>query len=184
MNDNSDGNIDNTITKFDDVPSFEDKIVEGNEVSFEYKLVEDDDISAVYEIIEDDGSSVEDDEATKNEEEEEEEKEGGNKKTCKPKEKKVIVAVQLLNETITELSTKFNEQYPYLKMSRTSFWKNIPEYFTSKGKKRTDMCHICEYGKTAIKLLSQTKDEESKKQARIFLSSIIKNFVLKCRYFF
>jgi hypothetical protein len=94
--------------------------------------------------------------------------EGKNKKKTKEKEKEVIVPVQILSDTVTNLSAEFNKQYPELKMSRTSLWKNIPEYFSSKGKKKTDMCHICEYGKMAKKLLAKEQNEGVKLQVNLF----------------
>ena len=66
--------------------------------------------------------------------------------------KKDTVFPIFLNESIIHLHSKFNQQFSDSKMSHTSFWKNIPNYFLKNGKKRTDLCHICEHGKNALKM--------------------------------
>jgi hypothetical protein len=66
--------------------------------------------------------------------------------------KKVTVFGRFLNERVVNLHSKFNDQHPDMKISYSSFWKNIPKYFLKDGKKRTDLCHICELGKNAIKM--------------------------------
>ena len=72
--------------------------------------------------------------------------------------KKVTVFSRFLNENISHLHRKFNQNYPELNISMSSFWKNIPKYFLKNGKKRTDLCHICEQGKQAIKIRKNSRD--------------------------
>ena len=86
------------------------------------------------------------------------------KKTKKHKEKKVSVSPRFLNETIVWLYSKFKEEHPECKISFTTFWKNIPKYFLKNGKKRTDICHLCEYGKNAVKNFASCNDPEIKKE--------------------
>ena len=85
----------------------------------------------------------------------------------------IRVPVLFLDDKITYLHVIFNEEYPDLAMSRTSFWRNIPKYFSTKGQKRTDVCHICEYGKKIMKIRSLTQDEELNKKVDTQYSSII-----------
>lgn len=86
------------------------------------------------------------------------------KTTKKKKEEKISVCPRFLNETIVWLHSKFIEEHPGCKMSLSTFWKNIPKYFLKNGKKRTDMCHLCEHGKKALKNFESCIDPEIKKE--------------------
>jgi hypothetical protein len=69
-----------------------------------------------------------------------------------------------LNETIVWLHSKFIEEHPECKISLSTFWKNIPKYFLKNGKKQTDICHLCEHGKQALKKLESCNDPDIKKE--------------------
>jgi hypothetical protein len=140
--------VDNTITNCNSVSSVEDQNEKGDDKNLADDVVEADQEDTV---------------------------EDGKKKKTKPKEKEVIVPVNLLNDTYTNLSAKFNEQNPEFAMSKTTFWKNTPEYFPTKGKKKTDMYHICEYGKMARRQDGKEVTGEGKK-CRITKTG--KNFIV------
>jgi hypothetical protein len=57
-----------------------------------------------------------------------------------------VVAVRYLNDSKLQLSYRFKEAYPGIKMSRSTFCKRVPEHY-KKPTKLTDLCHVCEDGK-------------------------------------
>jgi hypothetical protein len=60
--------------------------------------------------------------------------------------KKICVSVRYLNNSITNLYKLYKKTYPNKKISRSTFFNNIPKEY-KKAKKRTDLCPICENGK-------------------------------------
>jgi hypothetical protein len=162
-NDNSNNNYSDENIRVEDNNSDDrrNKIVEDNHSSVEDRMED-------YNSNSEDDFGLEDADNIILEDSDDNKMEEGNSKLREIKGDKIIVPVRFLNDTITFLHSKFNDKHPDLKMSRTSFWKNIPKYFSTKGKKRTDMCHICDYGKKAIKIRLKSKDEELNQQVEIF----------------
>lgn len=57
--------------------------------------------------------------------------------------KKICIPIRYLNNSKNNLFKLFKKQNPTLKMSRSSFYKNIPKEY-KKATKFTDLCPICE----------------------------------------
>ena len=81
---------------------------------------------------------------------------------------KIFLPVRILHDSIKFHSHEFNSKNPMHAMSETSFRKYIPKYFTTKANKKTDVCHICQQGKRAMKTIKRCKDEEIVQQVDSF----------------
>jgi hypothetical protein len=60
--------------------------------------------------------------------------------------KKIYINIRYFNNSLINLYNLYKKTYPHLKISKSTFFHNIPKEF-KKAKKRTDLCPICENGK-------------------------------------
>ena len=59
------------------------------------------------------------------------------------KKLKIYIPIRYLNNSISNLYKKYKQDNPTKKISRSSFYNNIPKEY-KKAKNFTDLCSICE----------------------------------------
>lgn len=72
--------------------------------------------------------------------------------------KKILTPVYYLSENKHTLYYKFKQAFPKIKLSKSSFYNYIPNYFKYSSKK-TDQCDICEQGKKNLQKLFKLQTE-------------------------
>jgi hypothetical protein len=72
--------------------------------------------------------------------------------------------VRYLNDSKRQLFSKFKEAHPGIKMCLTTFYNLIPEYYKEPSK-ATDLCNVCEAGKSAEARLCRMEQQQSGSEA-------------------
>ena len=72
--------------------------------------------------------------------------------------------MRYLNGSTLHLFAKFVAVYPEAKVSRSTFYKLVPEYY-KKPSKATDLCNVCEVGKRDEAKLRSMEQRQSGSEA-------------------
>ena len=72
--------------------------------------------------------------------------------------------MRYLDDSRHQLFSKLKAAYPGIKMAKSTFYMNIPEYY-KKPSKATDLCHVCEAGKRDEVALHKMEQQRSGSEA-------------------
>src|SRR5579871_5408062 len=94
---------------------------------------------------------------------------------------KIYTPVRYLNNSISNLYKKYKQNNPTKKISRSSFYNNIPKKY-KKTKKFTDLCPICEGHKKNMQYWRSLKSKLSIKTFQLININILKTEIKYGKY--
>src|SRR5579871_1096224 len=95
---------------------------------------------------------------------------------------KICTPVRYLNNSISNLYKKYKQDNPTKKISRSSFYNNIPKEY-KKAKKFTDLCPICEGHKKNMQYWRSLKSKLSIKTFQSININILKTEIEYGKYY-